>query len=344
MQGVSRILCFLLLLLPASLAASLPRASPRRGSSPLFLTRTHRPVDGSSVRRHCSPFLPLQTSYLLAPNRTPIQLQSLLRPPKSTTVAAAASSPLALQEEFTRPQTGDEASSAEDGYLFNVSLPRITGIEWASTLAFDFAYVNSLEYGSAASSSRMIQPGDWLVGVNQGSAIREGIAFDDVMRLFDEPNVAKTDTEVQLRFFRGSPEAFQQYVREQSGRGDSDPPPPQFMTITVVKEGQQVATLGDIPTGSNLRDVLTDNGINVYQSYTRYTNCSGKQLCGTCIVRVREGMENTSMKELDELATLKGNPESYRLSCVTDVYGDVTVEVFPPVPRGQFIRGPARTR
>ena len=40
------------------------------------------------------------------------------------------------------------------------------------------------------------------------------------------------------------------------------------------------------PSGANLRNLLTDNGINVYQSITRWTNCKGKQLCGYVAVEV----------------------------------------------------------
>ena len=39
--------------------------------------------------------------------------------------------------------------------------------------------------------------------------------------------------------------------------------------------------------GTNLRTLLVGNGINVYRSLTRWTNCNGKQRCGTCIVEVR---------------------------------------------------------
>lgn len=39
--------------------------------------------------------------------------------------------------------------------------------------------------------------------------------------------------------------------------------------------------------GTNIRELLVDNGINVYRSITRWTNCKGKQRCGTCIVDVR---------------------------------------------------------
>lgn len=121
--------------------------------------------------------------------------------------------------------------------------------------------------------------------------------------------------------------------------------------------------------GTNIRELLVDNGINVYRSVTRWTNCKGKQRCGTCIVDVRntsqtplyiilliqkcfaiqnvaviattslhcclpqvlKNPEACTRKSLNENAALLENPESYRLSCITSVYEDVTLEVQGPV-------------
>mmetsp|Transcript_30873 Transcript_30873/g.61131 ORF Transcript_30873/g.61131 Transcript_30873/m.61131 type:complete len:88 (+) Transcript_30873:866-1129(+) len=83
---------------------------------------------------------------------------------------------------------------------------------------------------------------------------------------------------------------------------------------------------------------LSEKDINVYQSLTRWTNCSGKQLCGTCIVNISEGSAGTSRKTLDEESTLRDNPDSYRLSCVTFAYSDITVETFPPIEAYQWTR------
>jgi ferredoxin len=81
--------------------------------------------------------------------------------------------------------------------------------------------------------------------------------------------------------------------------------------------------------GVNVHKVLIDNDINVYQSLTRWTNCKGKQLCGTCIINIINGAPNTNQKSLDKISTMRENPESYRLSCITFAYGDLTVETFP---------------
>lgn len=87
-----------------------------------------------------------------------------------------------------------------------------------------------------------------------------------------------------------------------------------------------------------MRQLLVGNGINVYRSITRWTNCNGKQRCGTCIVDVKEGLESCSRRALDEESVLRENPDSHRLSCVTSVYGDVTVEVQGAVGAAQWTR------
>ena len=56
------------------------------------------------------------------------------------------------------------------------------------------------------------------------------------------------------------------------------------ITITVIQnKGSPQEELKRLkaPVGVNVRQYLVDNDINVYQSLTRWTNCKGKQLCGT---------------------------------------------------------------
>ena len=71
---------------------------------------------------------------------------------------------------------------------------------------------------------------------------------------------------------------------------------------------------------------------------TRWTNCNGKQLCGTCIVDVTEGVDKCTRRSLDEASTLRENPETYKLACVTNVYGDITVELMPKIGAAQWER------
>ena len=60
---------------------------------------------------------------------------------------------------------------------------------------------------------------------------------------------------------------------------------------------------------------------------TRWTNCNGKQLCGTCIVDVTEGVDKCTRRSLDEASTLRENPPTYKLACVTNL-----CERAPPAP------------
>lgn len=117
--------------------------------------------------------------------------------------------------------------------------------------------------------------------------------------------------------------------------------------------------------------------INCYQSLTRWTNCNGSQLCGTCIVDVIEGVDKCTRRSLDESSTLRENPETYKLawcvppppgchracvphcawesdgiflslhlSCacrvcvcsVSNVYGDITVQLCPKIGAAQWTR------
>ena len=97
-------------------------------------------------------------------------------------------------------------------------------------------------------------------------------------------------------------------------------------------------TIDAIDVGANLRDVLVENDVNVYQNVARFVNCNGKQLCGTCIVEVKDGMKYTNRKTVDEdgTLTLQKCPKNYRLACVTYVYGNVTVATIPPREGGYF--------
>ena len=50
------------------------------------------------------------------------------------------------------------------------------------------------------------------------------------------------------------------------------------------------------------------------------------------------GEQNCTRRALDEELVLSENPITYRLSCVTSVFGDITVEVQGPVGAAQWTR------
>ena len=250
----------------------------------------------------------------------------------------------------------DGVSSAEteaaidttvDERLYRIRLPRAPGIEWGTDLSFSFVYVRELEPSGAADISGKIEVGDQLCelrpvltdedAVNEGAgrAISLiGAPFDTVMSAF--ATLSKSVREVDLVFFRGTKDELKELCTGTAASGEAE-----TITITVIQnKGSKDETVRTITAkaGCNIREVLVEEGINVYQSVTRWTNCKGKQLCGTCIVNVSDGGINTNRKSMDEASTLRENPDGYRLSCVTFAYGDVTVETFPPIKAAQWTR------
>lgn len=232
-----------------------------------------------------------------------------------------------------------------DERLYRVRISRATGIEWGTDLSFAFVYVRALEPGGAADLLGVIAKGDQLCecrpvssggGTTAVSAAEAtnlmGAPFDFVMETF--ASLDKTVQELDLVFFRGT----KAQLKAACGSVQSDPETINITVVTNRGSPEETTTVLKAPMGANVRQTLTDAGINVYQSVTRWTNCKGKQLCGTCIVNIQSGGMSTNRKSMDEESTLRENPESYRLSCVTFAYGDVTVETFPPVNKAQWTR------
>jgi ferredoxin len=229
-----------------------------------------------------------------------------------------------------------------DSRLYKIRLPRAAGLDWGTDLSFSFVYVRGMDPSGAAAFSGLVQKGDQFCEVQAVSTTGEttapvnllGAPFDFVMGAF--ASLDKTVKDVDLVFFRGTKDELKEACSQDGAGAD-----PEIVTITVIQNKgakDETVRLLQAPTGVNVRQLLVDNGINVYQSVTRWTNCKGKQLCGTCIVNIAEGSISTNRKSMDEDSTLRENPDSYRLSCVTFAYGDVTVETFPAIKPAQWTR------
>ena len=259
------------------------------------------------------------------------------------------SSPI-FDYSLTATETDDEEANSNenepidttiDPRLRRIRLSRALGIDWGTDLSFSFVYVRDLEPSGAALLSGEVEIDDQIcelqsVGAKDGDEPINliGAPFDEVMGAF--ANLGREVRDVDLVFFRGTKDELKALCA-----GGSSTQEDEKITITVIQnKGSKDETIRTIEAkkGCNMRQVLTDNGINVYQSVTRWTNCKGKQLCGTCIVNIADGGEGTNRKSLDEASTLRENPDTYRLSCVTFAYGDVTVETFPPVEAAQWTR------
>jgi ferredoxin len=76
---------------------------------------------------------------------------------------------------------------------------------------------------------------------------------------------------------------------------------------------------------SNLRKVALLHDVEVYKGINQIANCQGNGLCGTCVMEIVTGLDNLSPKNLREQKCfrLRGRPAQYRLSCQTQIMGDV---------------------
>jgi ferredoxin len=273
-----------------------------------------------------------------------------VRAPSSRALALSSSS--SDDDDGIRSENSDEEYEPEeaidlnlDPRLFKIRLPRAAGIDWGTDLSFSFVYVRGMDPAGAAAFSGLIEPGDHLCEIQAVAPAFDstdptfpnsvlGAPFDFVMSTFG--GLGRDIKDVDLVFFRGTKDELKAACTGEGAAVDQE-----TVTITVIQNKgakNEETKLLQAPAGANVRQLLVDNGINVYQSVTRWTNCKGKQLCGTCIVNVEGGAMNTNRKSMDEASTLRENPDSYRLSCVTYAYGDVTVETFPPVNAAQWTR------
>jgi ferredoxin len=117
--------------------------------------------------------------------------------------------------------------------------------------------------------------------------------------------------------------------------------------VKFVKEKKEI----EVPVGANLRKEALKAGVNIYQgingvgaTINKIVNCYGLGTCGTCRVKIVQGMQNTSPMGLWEKAKFKmpfpdplpalayiGNEDTLRLACQTTVNGDIEVETGPPI-------------
>lgn len=242
---------------------------------------------------------------------------------------------------FVDPSLLSQPGSGElleaDPRLITVELDKAPGISWSTDLSLTWPYVSELLKGGLAEMSGQVKVGDVLVAVAGGKMM--GAHIGDFMDFMAQLN----RTSVEFRLFRGG------------GQGPRNvqllkdimcvEKPPEFVTLTVKRPATKETDLRfEIPYGANLRDELIKRELSPYASFNKVTNCRGQQLCGTCFVDVKEGVINLNTRDLYEARTLQQNPDTYRLSCVAFVYGNITVELLPKRGADQWLAvgGPAR--
>lgn len=123
--------------------------------------------------------------------------------------------------------------------------------------------------------------------------------------------------------------------------------------IKFVKEKKEI----EVPHGANLRAQAVGAGINLncpisgiseevdkfHDAVGKVLNCHGFGVCGTCRVKITQGLENTNALTVREQMKFRympvpdpipmlaylGNEDTMRLACMTKVNGDITVETKP---------------
>ncbi len=78
--------------------------------------------------------------------------------------------------------------------------------------------------------------------------------------------------------------------------------------------------------GSNLRNVLLEHGVELYNGNAKFINCMGIGTCGTCAVQIDGEVSPTNWKDKTRRSLPPHSPTANRrLACQTKVLGDIRV-------------------
>lgn len=173
--------------------------------------------------------------------------------------------------------------------------------------------------GAAAATSPTLRVGDVLTGVSvEGTSFRErltGLNYE----LTVEAIARAKEAAAELASRTDAPDsAGHAAVSFEADRLVKRAP----VKVEVVESGSSSVLSIDSLAGENLRQVLQRKQVKIYNPNTKRFDmpfstgdCAGEGLCGTCLVKVEEGMDLMSPRDsLEELIT-KGRPSSWRASC-----------------------------
>lgn len=80
---------------------------------------------------------------------------------------------------------------------------------------------------------------------------------------------------------------------------------------------------------SNLRKVLLEQGVELYNGNAKFINCMGLGTCGTCAVVVEGEVSQPNWKDKARRSLPPHSPTANRrLACQTQVRGDIRVTKF----------------
>jgi ferredoxin len=85
----------------------------------------------------------------------------------------------------------------------------------------------------------------------------------------------------------------------------------------------------EVIEGSNLREALLEQDIDLYSNGAQIFNCHGHGICGTCMVKVEGIVSEPTKLETTRMAfPPHSGHKDRRLSCQVEVLGDVRVTKF----------------
>jgi ferredoxin len=81
--------------------------------------------------------------------------------------------------------------------------------------------------------------------------------------------------------------------------------------------------------GANLRLVLLDNDVDLYNGNAKFINCMSIGTCGTCAVQIEGEVSAVNWKDKARRSLPPHNlAKDLRLACQTQVLGDINVTKF----------------
>lgn len=82
----------------------------------------------------------------------------------------------------------------------------------------------------------------------------------------------------------------------------------------------------DCEVGANLRQVLLQNGVDLYNGQAKLINCHGMGSCGTCAVEIEGEVSEANWRDRTRRTLPPHDPKrNLRLACQTQVLGDLKV-------------------
>jgi ferredoxin len=81
--------------------------------------------------------------------------------------------------------------------------------------------------------------------------------------------------------------------------------------------------------GANLRQVLLEHGIELYNGQAKLINCRGIGSCGTCTVQITGPVSEINWRDQTRRSLPPHDPNrNLRLACQTQLLGDIAVTKF----------------